>query len=141
MSNMIEEARKLRKLIEKAAESLPDDYALQGPALFPAWSATNIARSAPMEYKKDFRVRYENQLYKCLQDHTAQTDWTPSASPSLWVRVDDPSVQFPDWVQPAGSTDAYNKGDKVTYNNQHWISIADNNVWIPGEFGWELSTL
>lgn len=34
-------------------------------------------------------------------------------------------------------TDAYNKGDKVTYNGKHWVSTADANVWQPGVYGWD----
>jgi len=42
-----------------------------------------------------------------------------------------------DWKQPTGAQDAYQKGDKVTYDNRHWISTVDNNVWMPTVFGWD----
>lgn len=41
------------------------------------------------------------------------------------------------FVPPTGATDAYNKGDKVTYNGKHWASTADANVWQPGVYGWD----
>ena len=57
-------------------------------------------------------------------------------SPSLWVRIDDPSQEWPEWVQPQGGTDAYPMGAKVSHGGKHWISDYDNNVWEPGVFGW-----
>lgn len=122
-------ARALRRLIERAAVSLSDEDALKGAELFPRWSETAV-------YSTGDRVCYESTLYKCLQDHTAQATWTPANSPSLWVRVDDPSVEFPEWVQPVGAADAYPKGAKVSYAEKHWISDVDNNVWAPGVYGW-----
>lgn len=121
-----EHAILLRRLIEKAASSLTDTDALNGVELFPIWTAT-----PPMTYEVGDRVRHESTLYKCLTAHTSQASWTPTDSPSLWVRVDDPSIEFPEWVQPTGSTDAYAKGAKVSHNEKHWISTVDGNVWEP----------
>lgn len=73
-------------------------------------------------------------LYKCVQAHTSQADWTPDAAPALWVRV---SVEeYPEWIQPQGSADAYMLDDKVSHNEKKWTSDVDNNVWEPGIYGW-----
>lgn len=80
---------------------------------------------------------YENNLYRCVQAHTSQSDWTPDKSASLWTKIGDPTVEFPEWSQPVGAHDAYAKGDKVSYSNKHWVSTADANVWQPGVYGWE----
>lgn len=125
----IAKARLLRRLIELASASLSDKDALDGVELFPHWQDDN-------DYVTGDRASYEGTLYKCLLDHTAQPSWTPDVSPSLWVRVDDPSVEWPDWIQPVGSTDAYAKGAKVSHNSKHWISDVDGNVWTPGVYGW-----
>ena len=122
-------AHTLRKLIEKAAATLKDTDALEGIELFPKWSDD-------YEYSVNDRVRYNDLLYKCLQAHTSQSTWTPPDSPSLWVRVDDPSHEFPEWVQPTGATDAYAKCAKVSHNERHWISEIDANVYEPGVYGW-----
>ena len=75
------------------------------------------------------KIRYENLLYKCVQAHTSQADWTPDKVPALFVRT---SVEeWPEWVQPTGAHDAYSKGDKVSYQQKHWISQIDGNVWAP----------
>ena len=128
----LQHARKLRQLIVKASESLTDTEALEGIELFDEWNGNGH------EYKKNDRVRYNGLLYKYIaNDPTiSQPSWTPAASPSLWVRVDDPSQEWPEWRQPTGSTDAYALGDKVSHNDKHWISDYDNNTWEPGVFGW-----
>lgn len=79
---------------------------------------------------------YKSKLYKCLQAHTSQADWTPDAAASLWVNVSDPAEEWPAWSQPVGAHDAYAAGDKVSHNGKHWTSTADANVWEPGVFGW-----
>ena len=123
-------AIQLRKLIEKASASLTDTDALDGAELFPHWSGDGA------EYAVGDRVSYEGTLYKCLTAHTSQAAWTPTASPSLWVRVDDPQEEWPEWIQPVGSTDAYPRGAKVSHAGRHWISDIDGNVWEPGIYGW-----
>lgn len=122
-------ARKLRKAIEKTAVTLTDSEAFDVAELFPMWRVEH-------EYAVGDRVQYESTLYKCLTAHTSQSTWTPTDSPSLWVRVDDPSVEFPEWIQPTGAVDSYAKDSKVSHNSKHWISDYDNNVWEPGVYGW-----
>jgi len=131
MSNLIERARQLRPIIEKAAASLSDEIAVTAVELFPSWNGNGV------EYAVGDRVKYFNILYKCINAHTSQQDWTPTAAVSLWVRTDDPAIEYPDWRQPAGAHDAYTIGDKVTHNEKKWVSTADANVWEPGVFGWE----
>lgn len=119
----------LRSLIEKSSASLTDEEALTGVELFPRWSDE-------ADYIVGDRVNYDGTLYKCLTAHTSQASWTPDNSPSLWVRVDDPSIEWPEWIQPVGSTDAYPQGAKVSHNDKHWTSDVDGNVWEPGVYGW-----
>ena len=126
-----EQAYKLRALIEKASASLTDTDAITAPELFPRFDGNAHL------YAVGDRVRYEDVLYKCLQAHTAQSDWTPDVAVSLWVRVDDPSIEFPEWKQPTGAQDAYHKGDKVSHKDKHWVSDIDGNVWEPGAVGTE----
>lgn len=115
-------ARQLRHLIEQASISLDDATALDGIELFPLWH-TNTA------YNIGDRIRYEDTLYKCVQAHTSQDDWTPDKVPALFVEV---SIdEFPEWHQPQGSHDAYSKGDKVSHNGKHWVSTIDANVYEP----------
>lgn len=110
-----------------------DEQALNCILLFPEWSGSGV------EYKKDERLRYENKFYKVLLDHTSQEDWIPGSTPSLYVEISDPSIEYPEWKQPTGAHDAYNTGDKITYKGKKYISKIDANVYSPEEYpnGWE----
>lgn len=123
------QARALRAAMAKSSASLSDEDALSAPMMFDKWQ-TDTA------YEAGDRRRYNGILYKCLQAHTSQDTWTPSDAPSLWARVDDPAIEWPEWVQPTGATDAYAKGAKVSHNGKHWVSDVDGNVWEPGAYGW-----
>lgn len=128
-----EKARALRPLIEKASASLTDTDALEAVELFPVWQ-TDTA------YALDIRVRYGEKLYKCVQAHTSQADWTPPTVPALWTEVAKPG-EIPVWRQPSGAQDAYMSGDKVHYptaDDPVYVSTVDNNVWSPDTYGWEL---
>lgn len=107
--------------------TVDDETALTGKELYPVW-AENISVSV------NDRYQYNDKLYKCVQAHTTQADWTPNATPALWVEVS--LDEFPEWKQPAGAHDAYAKGDKVKHNGKKWESTADANVWEPGVYGW-----
>lgn len=130
-----EKARQLRPLIEKISANLSDEDALEAVELFPHYEVGHA-------YVQGDRFMWtENgKLYKVLQDHTSQADWTPDTAVSLYVEVT-PAGVIPVWKQPTGSTDAYMTGDKVYYpdeNGDVYISTVDNNVWQPGVYGWEI---
>lgn len=122
-----ENALKMRPYIEKAAASLSDADALQAPTLFPAWASGT-------SYGTDDRIEYGGTLYRCVQGHTSQANWTPPDTPALWVVVS--LEEWPEWVQPLGAQDAYANGAKVTHNGKRWTSDVDGNVWEPGVYGW-----
>ena len=123
------EAIAYRSKIEAAASTMTDEVALTAVELFSAWAVGKA-------YAASDRVRYNGTLYKCVQAHTSQADWTPDAAPALWAAV---SVDaWPEWVQPMGAHDAYNTGDKVSYNGKHYICTADANVYAPDVYGWEI---
>ena len=107
--------------------TVDDETALTGKELYPVWSS-GISVSV------NDRYQYNNKLYKFVQAHTTQADWTPDKTPALWVEVS--LEEFPEWRQPAGAHDAYAKGDKVKHNGKKWESTADANVWEPGVYGW-----
>ena len=126
------ELYKLRELIEKAAISLEDGDALDAVELFPAWAAG-------VAYAVGQRIQYNGKLYKCVQAHTSQADWTPDATPALWTEVAKPG-EIPVWRQPTGAQDAYMTGYRVHYPDADgpvYVSTVDNNVWEPGVYGWE----
>jgi len=132
MGTLVDLAVKLRPFIEKAALSLNDEDALEVVQLFPRWNDS-------AEYKVGDKVRLQNVLYKCLQDHIAQPTWSPIAAPSLWAKVliPDPEV-IPEWEQP-DSTNAYQIGDKVMFEGKVYECVIANNIWSPSTYpaGWK----
>lgn len=130
MGSYLEGAKVLRAAMDAAAAALTDEQALKAAAIYPLWNSS-------ADYAAGDRVRYDGVLYKCLQAHTAQPSWTPTAAPSLWAKVltSDTGAPLP-WEQPE-STNPYMKGDKVTHAGKTWVSTIDNNVWEPGVYGWE----
>jgi hypothetical protein len=126
----LEQARSWRAKLNSVISTADDETALNNIELFNAWQS-GIAVTVNQ------RVRYNDALYKCIQAHTTQEDWTPDITPALWVRVT--LDEWPEWVQPTGAHDAYNKGDKVTFEGTHYISLTDGNVYSPTAYpaGWE----
>ncbi len=121
------EALRYRHHMNRVIETLDDATALEVSDLYLPWETDT-------DYAVGDRRTYDGLLYKCVQAHRSQDDWTPDVTPALWVRV---SVdEWPEWVQPIGAQDAYNTGDKVSHNSKHWISDVDANVWEPGVYGW-----
>lgn len=128
-----ERAYQLRAMIERASASLPDNDALEAVELFPAWRSGEA-------YAINDRLRYGGKLYKAVQAHTSQAEWTPDATPALFTEVSPPGV-IPVWRQPTGAQDAYQTGDKVYYpdaNGAVYESTIDGNVWSPEAYpaGW-----
>ena len=74
-------AKQLRKLIEDLATTLDDTTALTGIELFPKWQSGK-------SYSVGDRVQYNSILYRCVQAHTSQNDWTPDATPAMWAVID-----------------------------------------------------
>jgi hypothetical protein len=89
-------------------------------------------------------VRHGGKLYRVVQAHTTQADWTPPATPALFTpttpaQTNEGEEIVPEWVQPTGGHDAYNVGDKVTFEGQVYKSLIDANTWSPTAYpqGWE----
>lgn len=89
MSRYMEEARRLRPLIEKAAQSLTDPEALAAVTLYPRWE--DLVVLGTVETPEGFKFRYENELYKCRNANPVfRKEWVPGISTNaLYVRVAD----------------------------------------------------
>ena len=114
------------------AQSLTDEQAITVKDIYPIWDGNGVS------YQKDFYLTHDGKLYKVLQAHTSQADWTPDTAPSLFAEVlpGQGGTGIGEWVQP-GSTNPYMTGDRVTHNGGMWESLVDNNVWEPGAQGSE----
>lgn len=99
--------------------------------IFPSWQTG-------FTYSVDEKVKYNGKLYRVVQPHTSQDNWTPELATSLFVEIVPPEV-IPVWTQPTGTHDAYNIGDKVTYEEIIYTSLIDGNIWSPVDnpAGWQ----
>ena len=129
----VAEAEQLRQELNEIISEMTDEEAIERPILFPNWKSGK-------EYTVNERVRYGGRIFKVLQNHTSQNDWTPSRAPSLFAEILTSETGEPqEWQQPS-STNPYLTGDKVIYNGQIYESLIDNNVWSPEGYpqGWQL---
>ena len=121
------------KQVQTTAQTFDDTTALDNKLVYPFWEAG-------IEVKLDKKYLYvmNGNLYKVLQPHTTQADWTPDITPALW-KVVQPEGVIPDFVQPTGAHDAYMKGEKVKFNGSVYESVIDNNSWSPTAYpaGWK----
>lgn len=120
----------IKEQVEPKLDTLSDDDYELLSLVFDLWEPDTA-------YAIDEKVRWKSVLYKVVQGHTSQADWTPDVTPSLFTPYRDPAAGAQPWVQPTGAQDAYAIGDRVTHNGQTWTSTSSDNVWEPGVFGWE----
>ena len=129
----VTEAEQLRQELNEIISEMTDEEAAERPILFPNWKVG-------VEYTVNTRVRYGGRIFKVLQAHTSQEDWTPSRTPSLFTEVLTSETGEPqEWIQP-NSTNPYLTGDKVIFNGKIYESLIDYNVWQPDLYpqGWEM---
>ena len=137
MMKRVQAAEQMRRALQMLAMSLADENAMEVAAVFDPWE---IGKS----YTAGTYLTYgrngvgDPQLYKAVQDHTAQADWTPEAAVSLYVAVGLDEQGYPVWSQPAGAQDAYQTGDIVRYKGILYRSLMDGNIYAPDVYpaGW-----
>lgn len=137
--NKLQMAEQFRKALQMFAASLDDEKAMEVATIYDPWEVGK-------HYFVGEFVLYgvnsvgDPQLYKVVQAHTAQTDWTPEATPALYTAIGLDDSGYPVWAQPTGAHDAYNAGDIVNYNGALYRSLIDGNVYSPVEYpaGWEI---
>ncbi len=137
--NKIFLAQQMNRFVQMSVQSanLTDEKAMEVADLYPEWAVMKV-------YPENEIVKYgvnadgETQLYKVIQAHTSQADWTPDTATSLYKKIGFTDEGVSIWTQPLGATDAYMKDDVVSFENQLWKSTVDNNVWQPGVYGWEV---
>ena len=78
----MEQARKMRSVIERAAQSLDDTTALEAVCLHPHW-AVGAA------YCAGYKVRHDDRLFRCVQAHTSMDGWQPENTPALWEEINE----------------------------------------------------
>ena len=120
------------------AATLTDEQALEIASVYPRWEVGKAYSVGDIISYGENGVG-DPQLYKVVQAHTSQEDWTPDAAASLYDAFGLDEGGYPVWSQPTGAHDAYNTGDIVNYNGTLYKSLIDGNVWAPDAYpqGWE----
>lgn len=130
-------AKQFNRFMQMQVQSakLDDDKAMEVADLYPSWESKK-SYAVDEIFKYGVNADNETQLYKVIQAHTSQDDWTPDVTTSLYKAIGFTDEGVSIWTQPLGATDAYMKGDVVSYNGELWTSDVDGNVWQPGVYGW-----
>lgn len=108
---------------------ISEETAADYPDMFRSWESG-------VQYNVGNLREYQHILYKCVQAHMSQGDWTPDVSASLWSVAGNPTEEWPEWIQPTGAHDAYPKDARVSHNDKHWTSDIDANTYEPGVSSW-----
>lgn len=100
--------------------------------VYPKWSPG-------VPYIVGNELQYKGKLYKVIQLHTSQSDWTPDITPALF-KIIQPEGVIANFVHPTGSHDTYKLGDKVIFEGKKYESTRNDNSWSPTELpsGWKL---
>lgn len=136
--NRLLAAEQLRRALQMFTATLTDEQALEIATVYPAWEVNRSYAVGDIVSCGTNSVG-DPQLYKVVQAHVSQADWTPSAVPSLYDAFGLDESGYPLWAQPSGAHDAYNTGDIVNYNGTLYKSLIDGNAWSPDVYpaGWE----
>lgn len=112
-----------------AGPGLYDSADVAPRRFIPAWVQPFGAGDPNLPMKGDWRW-HEGRAWRCLADANA---WEPGIA--AWREM---LVAYPEWVQPVSSVDAYQAGERITFNGKRYTSKIDANVWSPATYaaGW-----
>lgn len=131
-------AQQLRKAILMFAAGLSEEKAMEIAMVYDPWMVGKVYAAGDfLTYGKN--AVGDPQLYKVIQAHTSQQDWTPDIAPALFAAIGLDAAGHPVWSQPAGAHDAYNQGDIVDFQGDLYRCVMDGNTYSPAVYpaGWE----
>lgn len=137
--NKLQIAEQLRKALNWFAQTLNEEQAMEICGVYDAWKPDTAYVTGEYITYGENSVG-DAQLYKVVQAHTSQADWTPDVTVSLYTPIGLTEDGYPIWAQPTGAHDAYNAGDIVEYNGILYKSLIDGNTFAPDAYpdGWEV---
>lgn len=129
--NKLQMAEQFRKAVQLFAASLTEEQAMEIATVYDPW-AEGKAYTAGTFLTYGTNGVGDPQLYKVVQAHTSQADWTPDATASLYTPIGLDDNGYPVWSAPTGAHDAYNIGDVVDYEGTLYESLINGNTTVPG---------
>lgn len=143
MSNKVQMALELRKALQLFIATMDADTQVESmmsvASVFPKYQIGKAYKLKEVFAYGSNSVG-DPQLYQVLQAHTSAEEWKPDTTTSLYKKIGVNEEGHPHWVQPLGSSDAYNTGDVVSHNGMLYKSTVDGNVWAPDTYpaGWDI---
>lgn len=113
--------------------NLTDEQALIVAEYYPEWQSNH-------DYHAENILKYDDMLYRVVQDHSSQEQWTPSDTESLYTEISIGINGYDNWHQPSGVHDSYAKGDRVNFDGLVYESLIEGNTYSPTEYtdGWQV---
>ena len=130
----IEKAHIMRDKLNELIARLSDEEALDNVILLLPWNGNGF------DYSLDDRFEYGGNVYKVLQNHKSQPDWTPDTAHSLYQIIRTEDAEPKEWERPDGVTIPYYMiGDRCKWHGVIKESTIDYNHYSPEEYpqGWK----
>ena len=124
---LIAAAKKYRKLIEKAVQSLDDKDASEAPTLFPRLKQDgSLVRAGT-------RICHNGEVKKAAVDLWDTADNGPDRATTLWETLDykDGYRTIPSVITVTG---AFAKGERGWWNGKLYESKVESNVYTPEQY-------
>lgn len=129
--NKLQAAEQLRRALQMFAATLTEEQAMEVATVYDLWEEGKAYTAGQYLTYGENSVG-DPQLYKVVQAHTSQADWTPDKTASLYTPIGLDDSGYPIWSQPTGAHDAYNTGDIVDYDGTLYESLINGNTTVPG---------
>lgn len=135
MNKYIEQAYRLRPVIEQAAVSLDDATASAAPELYPKLQGNGAL------VKVGTRINWNGTLMRAAVDLWDTAENTPDAAPDLWEEL-----QYREGYRIIPETitvgTAFAKGERGWWGDELYESKVDANVYTPAQYAdnWVLVT-
>lgn len=127
-----QDRRRIKRTAEQQVADLNLAY-LSASGLEPGqeWRQPTGAHDA---YPEGWEVDHNGKTWVST---TPSNVWEPGVSG--WREVVEEGAAPPEYVAPTGSHDAYQAGDRVTFDGAVWESVLDGNTWSPAAYpaGWK----
>ena len=117
-TDILQQARAIRARMDEAAGVLTDEQAAKAPRLYPTWAAGLTVKAGDRLYYPG-----TDRLYKVVQAHTTQADWTPDATPAMWAVIDKTHAGTLDDPIPASRGMEYEYG-------KYYLDGDDGNTYL-----------
>lgn len=114
--DIIEQAKAIRADINTVTANLTDEEAVKVKGLYLPWEVG-------VDYAAGDKRRYSERLYKCLQTHISQAEWTPDLTPALWAVIEAEHAGTKEDPIPAARGMEYEYG-------KYYLDPEDGNIYL-----------